>query len=1239
MPNNGKTIFQNLSSIMGINKPDAVGNNDLLNTSLPGNEILFATNDKAEYERKLNQYKQEKYLAYQWQRAQVENNMESLASYTAVKLMYRDSDLMDGVPEIGTALDIISDETCLHGDTEIKLLNGETHTIRELFANGYADFWCYSVDENGICKPTHIDKVIHKGKKEIYKISLDDGTEIKCTPEHRWLLTDGRWVETVNIKPGDSLMSIYDSLNYLGYEQIKSSVEGKKRLTHRVVAEDVLREEKEKLVKDNHPYQKIVIHHNTFNKLNNDPSALTYMYWNDHQKLHTDLNQKRWENEEFAEKMKNIFSETAKKTWKRCGENLRMKKSKSMHKYFDSLTTEEKKEKYGKAGEKNNMFGVHRYGSSNPNYAKDKKHIEDISESEYIDALLSYSGGCGCRKYLSEKFNMPESEVIKYNLKIAHENGKGKISQVKSLIEEKDIFTRAEHFINTANKVTVRLLSDYLGYSRNHIKHIFQKNGKSFEDMCNDICNKTNEKYLYSKINGGFVRIAINDYEKYLFDNVASGGSLIKKISEHFGITVGAVKKNNSTVVSKYGVKNIMGLRYVCGVRFSDIKEFIRKNPNALVENVCKEFGISYYVLNNMLKSNGYNGFIDLKAHCYNHRVVAVEALNEIDDVYDLFNSTTNNCFAVKCKTGHIISHNCNLSSDNQLLKISSKSKRIKSILEDLFYNRLQIATTLRMITRGMVKYGNHYMLLNVTKNGIAGWRQLSVYETDRYEGGLSGYYGGGQMINAGEDLKPDEVRFVHAGMNQSTSYSEWQVAHFRLLNDSFFLPYGVSLLHKARRAWRMWSMMEDAMLIYRLDKSIERRVFKIYVGGINDKDVPAFVQEIANNFKRTPIIDPMTGQVDLRKNFLDVSSDYFIPVRDPNAPNPIETLQSAHNDTAMDDINYMQNKIFAAIRVPKQFINFQDAQGKGQNLSLADIRFARMIMGIQQFVLAELNKVAMVHLYLLGFKEELTNFSLAMNIPTAQIESLELDALMKRIQTASAALADPGIGMPMVSLHWVQTNILKLSDNEIKDILGEIRLEKAMAAELQATPMIIKKTGMFDAVDNIYGDYEAMNNPQQQQPQQDQGMGGLMGGSGGLGGSLGGDLGGGLGGDMDLDGTPDSMEGGGATGSTDMGSAPAASSGQPLQERKSVKSVIDQYLDMLTEKQKEREDDSTDGAYVILEQSEKEAKDLDFLIEKVENLIKDDEAFKGLGVEDEDVDDGLSGETVSDEDLLNDEE
>jgi hypothetical protein len=165
------------------------------------------------------------------------------------------------------------------------------------------------------------------------------------------------------------------------------------------------------------------------------------------------------------------------------------------------------------------------------------------------------------------------------------------------------------------------------------------------------------------------------------------------------------------------------------------------------------------------------------------------------------------------------------------------------------------------------------------------------------------------------------------------------------------------------------------------------------------------------------------------------------------------------------------------------------------------------------------------------------------------------------------------------------------------------------------------------------------MNNPQQQQAaQQDDGMGGMMGG-GGMGGGLGGDLGGGLGGDMDLDGTPDAMEGGGATGSTDMSSAPAASSGQPLQERRAVKSVIDQYLDMLTEKQKEKDGDSSEEAYGILEEGEKEAQNLDFLLEKVENLIGEDDILKNLPTGDDEDDDSLSGETVSDEDLLNDEE
>lgn len=517
------------------------------------------------------------------------------------------------------------------------------------------------------------------------------------------------------------------------------------------------------------------------------------------------------------------------------------------------------------------------------------------------------------------------------------------------------------------------------------------------------------------------------------------------------------------------------------------------------------------------------------------------------------------------------------LNGDGQMLHVYSKSKRVKSILEDLFMNRLKIHTELPWITRAMVKYGNQFLLLNISKeNGILGWKQLPVYEVDRWEYGMvSDSVGLGSVPIATNEIKPDAIRFVWIGHNEDKPYQNWMVAHFRLLNDSFFLPYGVSALHKARRAWRMWSMMEDAMLIYRLDKSIERRVFKIYVGGIDEQDVQAFVQDIANNFKRTPIIDPLTGQVDLRKNFMDVSTDYFIPVRDPATPSPIETLQSANNPTAMDDIQYMQNKVFSALRVPKAFLNFQEAQGRGQNLSLLDIRFCRMINRVQQFVIMELNKVAMIHLHLLGLDDELSNFTLTLNNPSAQIEALELEDITKRVQTAVAAVADPGTGIPLVSVHWALKKILKLSDEEILDILNEIRLEKAMAFELQATQNIIKKTGMFDRADRMYGDFDAMIAAEQgggapQQQQQDDAMGGAAGGAGG-GGFEGGSL------NMDSLGGGDSESVGGSDATMDMGSAPAADNGTPTQDnsqlnesrnflRRAAKSYTQQYFDKLNE-------------------------------------------------------------------------
>lgn len=447
-----------------------------------------------------------------------------------------------------------------------------------------------------------------------------------------------------------------------------------------------------------------------------------------------------------------------------------------------------------------------------------------------------------------------------------------------------------------------------------------------------------------------------------------------------------------------------------------------------------------------------------------------------------------------------IITEESTYVNDNgSMVNISSRSDRVKNILQDLFVNRLSIHTVLPMICRSMCKYGNTFMLLNIDgKNGIMGWKQLPVYEMERWENGQNTPYATPiANLNTVDENSPQDTKFVWVGQNEYIPYRNWQIAHFRLLYDSQFLPYGVSYLNKARRHYRMLSMMEDMMLLYRLDRSVERRVFKINVGNIDAQDVQAYVQEIANNFKRKPIIDPMTGQIDLRKSFMNVTEDFFVPVRDDNAANPIDTLQGAQNLTAMDDIKFVQNKVLAALRVPRSFLNFDEEKGDGKNLSLLDVRFTRTVNRIQQSLLMELNKIAIIHLYLNGFQDELDNFTLTMNNPSSQAEMLELENLAKKITTAKDAVSDPGGGIPLASMMWAWKHIFKWSDKEIQQNLEELRLETALAAELQKTMQIIKKTGLFDPVDNIYGEPGAEYSEESTDENGENGMGGGPAGGG----------------------------------------------------------------------------------------------------------------------------------------------
>ena len=407
------------------------------------------------------------------------------------------------------------------------------------------------------------------------------------------------------------------------------------------------------------------------------------------------------------------------------------------------------------------------------------------------------------------------------------------------------------------------------------------------------------------------------------------------------------------------------------------------------------------------------------------------------------------------------------MSEKGHILNIYSESTRVKNILIDLFENQLDVNTNLQMWARNMCKYGDNFVYLKIDPDkGVIGCHQLPTIEIERWEGAQS------KSPNQGDNvmkMPTKELRFTWK--NKDMEFQAWEIGHFRLLGDDRKLPYGTSMLDKIRRIWKQLLLAEDAMLIYRTSRAPERRVFKIFVGNMDDKDIEPYVQRVANKFKRDQVVDQKNGQVDMRYNQMAVDQDYFIPVRDQNASSPIDTLPGAQNLGEITDIEYIQKKLLAALRIPKAFLGFEEVVGDGKNLALMDIRFARTINRIQKSLIQELNKIALVHLYMLGLEDELNNFTLGLSNPSAQSDLLRIEQWKEKITLYKDATSDQSqIGILPVSHTWAKKNILGFSDNEVLLDLQQQRLERAMGAELTVTNTIIRRSGVFDEVDAKYG-------------------------------------------------------------------------------------------------------------------------------------------------------------------------
>ena len=499
------------------------------------------------------------------------------------------------------------------------------------------------------------------------------------------------------------------------------------------------------------------------------------------------------------------------------------------------------------------------------------------------------------------------------------------------------------------------------------------------------------------------------------------------------------------------------------------------------------------------------------------------------------------------------------MSEKGQILTIYSESDRIKEILEDLFNNRLDVNTNLQMWTRGVCKYGDNFVYLKLDpEKGIVGCQQLPNIEIERLEGAA------GKTTTQNRDLKVPSRELRFQWKNKDLEFQAWEIAHFRLLGDDRKLPYGTSMLDKIRRIWKQLLLAEDAMLIYRTSRAPERRVFKVFVGNMDDKDIESYVQRVANKFRRDQISDPKNGQVDMRYNQMAVDQDYFIPVRDPSQSNPIETLPGAQNLGEIADIEYIQKKMLAALRIPKAFLGFEEVVGEGKSLALMDIRFARTINRIQKSVIQELNKIALIQLYLLGMEDELNNFSLSLTNPSAQSDLLRIEQWKEKVTLYKDATSDQSqVGILPVSHTWAKKNILGFSDSEVMLDLQQQRLERALGFELTNTQNVIKRSGVFDEVDAKYGI------PEEDREKAMEAAGGAEGGD--------------MGGGMDM--------GGGAPPPSGGGEAPLSES---TLQRKSKKSKI---LSMLGE---EKED------FNILFDMEKAQQNIYEIETKINDMLND---------------------------------
>ncbi len=359
---------------------------------------------------------------------------------------------------------------------------------------------------------------------------------------------------------------------------------------------------------------------------------------------------------------------------------------------------------------------------------------------------------------------------------------------------------------------------------------------------------------------------------------------------------------------------------------------------------------------------------------------------------------------------------------EGEILKVKSENTQVQKILHNLFYDVINIEFNMWSWIRNMTKYGDFYLQLDIVdKYGVVNVKPISAYDITRLE-----------------DHDPENPQLIQfeIASEQKEIKENYEIAHFRLLSDTNFLPYGRSILENGRKIFKQLTLMEDAMLIHRIMRAPEKRVFKVDVGNIPPREVEQFMQRIINKMKKTPVIDQNTGEYNLKYNVESVTEDYFLPVRGGDSGTEIDTLPGLSNNDQIDDIEYLRNKLMASLRIPKAFLGYEEGLSGGKaTLAAEDVRFARTIERLQKIVVSELTKIGIVHLYTQGFDDsDLIDFTLELQNPSMIHEQEKLELMSQQLD-----IAEKAIDTKLFSRKYIYDNVFDLSDEEKVEIFESI--------------------------------------------------------------------------------------------------------------------------------------------------------------------------------------------------------